>query len=78
MAKMTCGFWHASTLIFSCPDALLVGHRENGDGALLHMHLYSLIEIFHESWFYRVTHLRNELLIFELSRMPTGHFGFQE
>lgn len=50
MAKMTCGFWHASTLVLSCPDALLVGQRENGDGALLHMHLYSLIETFHESW----------------------------
>lgn len=78
MAKMTGGFWHVSASVLSCLVALLVGQRENGNGALLHVHLHSLIETFHESWFHRVTHFRNELLISEHSGMPTGHFGFQE
>ena len=78
MAKMSGGFWHLSASVLSCPDALLGGQKENGDGALLHAHLHSLTETFHESSFYRATHFRNELSISELSRMPGGHFVSQE
>lgn len=78
MAKMTSGFWVVFTLVLSCSYPLPVGLRENWDGTLLHVCLYSLIETFRESRFYKVTHFRNELLISELSRMPTGHLGFQK
>lgn len=40
--EMTGGFWYLSTSILSCPDALLGGKRENGDGAVLYVSIFLL------------------------------------